>query len=67
VTEASASRPYITATAETHAGNSIPGYREYLDPGERADFDEWRTAIEYALVTLWYAYGVAIISHVLCA
>ena len=37
-------RPYVTVTADTHAGNSIDGYRDYLAPNERADFDEWRRA-----------------------
>jgi predicted TIM-barrel fold metal-dependent hydrolase len=36
------SKPYITITADTHAGASIDGYREYLDPAERGDFDAWR-------------------------
>ncbi len=36
------STPYITITADTHAGASIDGYREYLDPAERSDFDAWR-------------------------
>ena len=36
--------PYIVITADTHAGNSIDGYREYLDPEFRAEFDEWRGA-----------------------
>ena len=35
-------RPYVTVTADTHAGNSMDGYRDYLDPGERKAFDEWR-------------------------
>ncbi len=34
--------PYITITADTHAGASIDAYREYLDPGLREAFDEWR-------------------------
>jgi predicted TIM-barrel fold metal-dependent hydrolase len=36
--------PYITMTADTHAGAAIDVYREYLEPGERGDFDEWRGA-----------------------
>jgi len=36
------SRPYITVTADAHAGNSIEGYRDYLDPSERQAFDDWR-------------------------
>ena len=40
----SASRPYVTITADTHAGASIDGYREYLDPKWRAEFDAWRRA-----------------------
>jgi len=34
--------PYIVITADTHAGNSVAGYRDYLDPGFRDEFDEWR-------------------------
>ncbi len=34
--------PYITITADTHAGASIDGYRAYLDPGWRKAFDDWR-------------------------
>ena len=34
--------PYITITADTHAGASIQAYRDYLDPAYRAAFDEWR-------------------------
>ena len=37
-------RPYIAITADTHAGASIDAYREYLEPGERAAFDDWRGA-----------------------
>jgi len=33
---------YIAITADTHAGAAIDAYREYLDPGERPAFDEWR-------------------------
>jgi predicted TIM-barrel fold metal-dependent hydrolase len=36
--------PYITITADTHAGASIDMYREYLDPSFREDFDAWRGA-----------------------
>jgi len=39
-----AERPYITITADTHAGAAIDMYREYLDPADRADFDAWRGA-----------------------
>jgi predicted TIM-barrel fold metal-dependent hydrolase len=42
VTASAAQSPYITITADTHAGASIDGYREYLDPGDRSAFDEWR-------------------------
>jgi predicted TIM-barrel fold metal-dependent hydrolase len=35
-------RPYITITADTHAGAAIDAYRAYLDPGYRDDFDAWR-------------------------
>lgn len=38
----SSSAPYITITADTHAGASIDGYRDYLAPGERQAFDDWR-------------------------
>lgn len=34
--------PIITITADTHAGASIETYRDYLDPQDRAAFDEWR-------------------------
>ena len=36
------SKPYITNTSDSHAGASIDAYRDYLDPGERGAFDEWR-------------------------
>ena len=29
--------PYVTITADTHAGAAIDAYRAYLDPGERDD------------------------------
>ena len=35
-------RPYVAITADTHAGAAIDAYREYLDPGWRAEFDAWR-------------------------
>ena len=35
---------YVVITADTHAGASIDTYRDYLDPGHRADFDAWRSA-----------------------
>ncbi len=38
------SRPYVTITADTHAGASIDVYREYLDPKWRDEFDAWRGA-----------------------
>jgi predicted TIM-barrel fold metal-dependent hydrolase len=41
-TPAASSRPYVTITADTHAGASIEAYREYLDPKERREFDDWR-------------------------
>ena len=41
---ASGSTPYITITADTHAGAAIDAYREYLDPKRRTDFDDWRRA-----------------------
>ena len=37
-------RPYVTITGDTHAGAAIDTYREYLDPGRRAEFDAWRGA-----------------------
>jgi len=40
--DATAHPPYITITADTHAGASIDAYRDYLEPGERSAFDEWR-------------------------
>ena len=39
-----AQTPYIVITADTHGGNSIDGYREYLDPEFRDEFDAWRGA-----------------------
>jgi predicted TIM-barrel fold metal-dependent hydrolase len=39
---AAAGSPYITITADTHAGASIDAYREYLDPSWRDEFDAWR-------------------------
>ena len=38
------STPYTVITADTHAGAPIDGYRDYLDPDQRADFDAWRGA-----------------------
>jgi predicted TIM-barrel fold metal-dependent hydrolase len=38
------SEPYVTITADTHAGAAIDTYRAYLDPSWRADFDAWRGA-----------------------
>jgi predicted TIM-barrel fold metal-dependent hydrolase len=35
-------RPYIVITGDTHAGAPVDTYREYLDPGMRKEFDEWR-------------------------
>lgn len=34
--------PYILITADTHAGGSHAQYREYLDPGFKDAFDDWR-------------------------
>ena len=42
MTDAAAGSPYITITADTHAGASIEAYRAYLDPGWRDEFDAWR-------------------------
>ena len=39
-----ADRPYVAITGDAHAGAPIDGYREYLDPAYRAEFDEWRSA-----------------------
>ncbi len=39
---AASSSPYITITADTHAGAAVDAYRDYLDPEHRADFDDWR-------------------------
>jgi len=33
---------YTVISADCHAGASIDGYREYLDPAWRKAFDEWR-------------------------
>jgi predicted TIM-barrel fold metal-dependent hydrolase len=38
----SAGAPYITITADTHAGAAIDSYRAYLDPAWRDEFDAWR-------------------------
>jgi predicted TIM-barrel fold metal-dependent hydrolase len=35
-------RPYVVISADTHAGASIEGYRDYLDEEHRALFDDWR-------------------------
>jgi hypothetical protein len=35
-------RPYVTITGDTHAGASKDGYRDYLDPEFRDEFDAWR-------------------------
>jgi predicted TIM-barrel fold metal-dependent hydrolase len=37
-------RPYVTITADTHAGASLDTYREYLDPAYRDEFERWRAA-----------------------
>ena len=36
------SDPIIVISSDTHAGNSVAGYREYLDTKHQALFDEWR-------------------------
>ena len=36
------SDPYVVITADSHAGASIEGYRDYLDPAYRDRFDAWR-------------------------
>jgi predicted TIM-barrel fold metal-dependent hydrolase len=41
-TAASPNRPYVTITADTHAGASIQAYRDHLDPSWRGEFDAWR-------------------------
>lgn len=33
---------YVVISADTHAGASIEGYREYLDSAHRQLFDDWR-------------------------
>jgi predicted TIM-barrel fold metal-dependent hydrolase len=33
---------YVAISADTHAGAAIDAYREYLEPHERVDFDDWR-------------------------
>jgi predicted TIM-barrel fold metal-dependent hydrolase len=35
-------RPYVTISADTHAGASVERYRDYLDPKYRDPFDAWR-------------------------
>ena len=42
--EAARTRPYVTISADTHAGAAIDAYREYLDPRYRDEFDRWRGA-----------------------
>lgn len=42
--DASQLRPYITITADTHAGATLDVYREYLEPKYREPFDAWRAA-----------------------
>ena len=37
-------RPYITISADTHAGAPLDVYRGYLDPSYRDEFDAWRKA-----------------------
>ncbi len=37
-------RPYITISADTHAGAALDVYRDYLDPNYREEFDAWRKA-----------------------
>jgi predicted TIM-barrel fold metal-dependent hydrolase len=39
-----ASRPYVTITADSHAGATLDVYRGYLDPKYRDPFDAWRAA-----------------------
>jgi predicted TIM-barrel fold metal-dependent hydrolase len=41
---ATAERPYITITGDTHAGASIDMYRDYLDAKWQREFDAWRGA-----------------------
>lgn len=36
------SDPIVVISADTHAGASVQGYREYLDAKHQALFDEWR-------------------------
>ena len=37
-----ASTPYTLISADTHAGASVEGYKQYLDAKHQALFDEWR-------------------------
>ncbi|MGH7288949.1 MAG: amidohydrolase family protein, partial [Myxococcota bacterium] len=39
---ASAARPYVVITADSHAGASVETYRDYLDEKHKQLFDEWR-------------------------
>lgn len=39
---ASGSRPYVVISADTHAGASVEGYRDYLDAEHQKRFDDWR-------------------------
>ena len=36
--------PYVVISGDTHGGARVSDYREYLDPDQRASFDEWRGA-----------------------
>jgi predicted TIM-barrel fold metal-dependent hydrolase len=39
-----ATRPYVTITADSHAGATLDVYRGYLDPAWRDEFDAWDAA-----------------------
>jgi predicted TIM-barrel fold metal-dependent hydrolase len=38
-------RPYVTITADAHAGASLDVYRQYLESKDHEAFDAWRAAI----------------------
>ena len=42
VSNSSDDRPYVVISADTHAGASVRGYRDYLDRKHQQLFDEWR-------------------------
>ena len=44
---------YTIISADTHGGTKAPGYRDYLDPAYRGDYDSWLTN-EYPAVERGY-------------